>query len=268
MMKVYIVNTGELYNDINGTFVGTVRGTKDDPNPDTVWYSCPSYCVLIDHPAAGWILYDIGTAPEYNELLPVSATQWCYHVPVQGATMVEQLALLGLTPKDIRHVVISHMHTDHIGNIHLFEDTAEFYVSQAEAEYAFTTVMASTDPEEHSRSCYIRQDVLAPMHRLHYIEEDGPLFPGVEAVMLPGHTPGLVGLLLQLEEQPVLVVSDALNGKRSYDGQLPNLIYDSIGWRKSLEKVKRLERERGAVVWFGHDMDQFRSFRAIPEFYE
>lgn len=264
-MKAYIINTGELHNDINGSFAGTVSATRSDPNPDTVWYASPSYCVLIDHPTVGWILYDIGTDPHYNEILPRSITEVCYHVPLPGATMTEQLALLGLAPADIRYVIISHMHMDHIGNIHLFADTADFFVARAEAEHAFTTVMSSTDPKMHG--CYVRKDVLAPVKKLHYIEEDCTLFPGIDAVLLPGHTPGTLGLILHFKTRNVLVVSDALNGRRSYNGQLPGTIWDTVSWRKSLKKIKKLEAEHNAEVWFGHDSAQFNSFKKIPEFY-
>ena len=107
-MKVYVIGCGRLNNDINLSYNNYNIATKEKPQVETVWYQGPSYCVLIEHPTTGYILYDIGSDPRSEELWPDCITETCYHTPVEGETLTEGLAKLGLEPKDIKHVIISH----------------------------------------------------------------------------------------------------------------------------------------------------------------
>ena len=264
-MKAYIINTGSLMNDINLTYAHAVQAKRSDPNPPAQWLEVPTYAVLIDHPEAGWILYDLGSHEKSNEIWPESTVDGCYYVPKEGATMTEQLAVLGLKPSDINYVIMSHMHMDHIGNMQLFKDTAEFYVSRAEAANAFLTVCSSPDRTKHG--FYNKPDVLAEVKALHYVDEDCELFPGIESIILPGHTPGTMGLIVHLDSKTIILTSDALNGRRNYNGQLPGVIADSVSFFKSLEKIKKLEKKYDAEIWFAHDMEQFNTFKKVPEFY-
>lgn len=265
-MKVYVIGCGRLNNDINLSYNNYNIGTKEKPQVETVWYQGPSYCVLIEHPTAGYILYDIGSDPRSGELWPDCITETCYYTPVEGETLTEGLAKLGLEPKDIKHVIISHMHMDHIGNIQMFKDTAEFWVTKAEAAFAFTTVMQSTDPAAHG--FYNRPDVLAELRTVHYVEEDEELFEGIHAFILPGHTPGVMGILIEMEDKNIILTSDALNAQINYDGRLPGVIADPVSFYKSLKKIKKIEKEYDAMVWYGHDIAQFLSLKKIPEFYK
>ena len=263
-MKAYIVNTGELHVDANLLHALSVQATRDNPSPQAEWRTIPTYAVLIDHPDAGWILYDTGCSPDADETWPAACSNACYWTPVEGATMVEQLSLLGLVPADIAHVVLSHLHMDHTGNIGLFAETAVCWVSRAEANHAFSLVMQSTDPARHGS--YLKRDVMAPYRDLRYVEDDGEILPGVFAFLLPGHTPGCMGVVFRGEEKTVMLVGDALDTRRSYEGATPGSVWSTLDWRASLAKVKRLERELGVdEIWYGHDADQFRAFKKIPD---
>lgn len=262
-MKAYIINTGELHVDANLLHLHSVRATKSNPHPEIEWCTIPSYAVLLSTPESGWVLYDTGCAPDAPDTWPTPSQEVCYWTPVEGATMIEQLALLGLKPEDISHVILSHFHLDHTGNIGLFAETAECWVARAEADFAFAQVMQSTDPFTHGS--YLKRDVLASYKKLHYVEHDGEILPGIEAVLLPGHTPGCMGIVFDGEDARIMLVGDALDTRHSYEGAAPGAVWSTLDWRESLEKVKRIERERGVdEIWFGHDMEQFRSFAPLP----
>lgn len=262
-MKAWILRSSACKSDINSSFAMATKATVDNPNPETIWHVSPTYAVLIEHPSAGWILYDMGIPGNASEYWDKSILNVCPYIPIEGETIEEQLALLHLKPSDINYVIISHMHMDHIGTIQLFKDTAIFFVSKAEAEYAFTTVMATTDPSKHG--FYNRPDVLAELKELRYVEEDEELFEGIHAVILPGHTPGVMGLILEMEEKNLFLVSDAVTARRCYEGWLPGTVYDTAGWRKSLTKVKKLEKKYNAQILFGHSDE---GLKKIPDFYK
>lgn len=265
-MKVYVIGTGRMYNDYNLSQAHWTLGTRENPKPEITWYKGPSYAVLIEHPTAGYILFDMGSNPRSTEIWPKSVTDTCYHIPVEGETMEEGLASIGLEPKDINYVVMSHMHMDHIGNTQLFKDTAEFFVGRKEAEYAFSLVLADPNPDTHG--FYNKDDVIATRKKVTYIDEDRELFPGIDVINLPGHTPGLIGLILHMKGKNIMLVSDALNAQANYDGRLPGVVRDPISYVQSREKIKKLEKENDAWVWYGHDIEQFNGLKKIPEYYE
>lgn len=263
-MKAYIINTGELHVDANLLHLHSVRVTKSNPQAALEWRTIPSYAVLLDTSESGWVLYDTGCAPDAPETWPAPCQEACYWTPVPGATMVEQLALLGLEPKDISHVILSHLHMDHTGNIGLFAETAECWVAKAEADFAFSQVLQSTDPAAHGS--YLKRDVLAPYAHLHYVEEDGEILPGIRAFLLPGHTPGCMGITFLGEKKTVMLVGDALDTRHSYEGAAPGAVWSTLDWRKSLQKVKRIEKELCVdEIWFAHDTEQFQGFKKLPE---
>ena len=45
------------------------------------------------------------------------------------------------------------------------------------------------------------------------------------------------------------------------------LAYDTIGYKKTVERIHRLEKKYNAKVLFGHDIDQYRTLKFVPEYY-
>ena len=95
----------------------------------------PALCGLIQHPDHGWILYDTGYAEHFfqaTRALPERLYRSA--VPVQ-LPVVEQLGAqlheLGIGPGDIRHVIISHFHADHIAGLRDFAN-ARFIALEAD----------------------------------------------------------------------------------------------------------------------------------------
>lgn len=263
-MKVYVLALGCGIADANWFEAHSTVATVFDENPTLRWMNTPFYALLIDHPTAGWILYDMG---------PVPAAEWAQGlqavVKVTSGSLAEQLDKVGVKPEEIGHVILSHMHIDHIGGIGLLKDTAEFYVDRREAEAAYTTVLATCDVGTYG--FYPKKEILTEVKKMNYLDvnETTELFPGVHVVDVRGHTAGTLGLLLELESGAILVTSDACNTRVNYGGCPGGLCFDSIAAVQSVQRLHRLAAQyKVQDVWFSHDEEQFNSMKKAPEFYE
>ena len=62
---------------------------------------------------------------------------------------------------------------------------------------AQTTVRISDDPTIYCGYC--KKDLDVTVRQYHLVEDELEIIPGVELINLPGHTPGLLGLIIHLE---------------------------------------------------------------------
>ena len=265
-MKARILFLGDTYADSNYTVMGDTSATVANPTAPHRMMNTSSYAVLIEHPEAGWILFDTGVADDWQTSVPQHMLDAVRLEKPENTRMDYHLKQLGLKPEDISHVVISHMHYDHIGNNKLFADTADFYVPRAEAEAVFCMMFQSRNPVDYG--FYVREDVLLPVKSMTHIDQDMELFPGIDVVLLPGHSPCVMGMVLHLEGGTIIFPSDAVNVQRNYDGLMPGGVYDSVSWRKSVQKVKSLQKQYQAQVFFPHDKEQLNTMKKSPEYYE
>jgi glyoxylase-like metal-dependent hydrolase (beta-lactamase superfamily II) len=129
-----------------------------------------------------------------------------------GDEAATQLALLGHAPASVRWVVLSHLHTDHVGGLHGFT-SAEVLVSRPEWERA-------TDLRARARlRGYLPQYWPAGVHPV-LVDFTGPPvgpFPasydvaGDRSLLLvptPGHTPGHMALIVQGDDDSFLLAGD------------------------------------------------------------
>ena len=263
-IKLYVLDHGYGGADPNWFELGSNFALPGDRNAPRGWKVNCFYSVLIEHPAEGWILIDTGLPAE--EEYPgwvLGSMEWHFD---EEYSMPAQLAKLGLKPEDIRHVILTHMHMDHMGGARYFKDTATFYVQHREAEAAYTTVMASPDTLRHG--FYFKDTVLTPVKEMVYLDGDIELFPGIELISLPGHTPGCMGAVVSLESGDVIIAGDAVSLESNYYGMPSGLLTDTAAAAKSIARVHHLERMRKAKVLFSHDLPRFRELKKAPEHYE
>ena len=264
-LKAGIIPCGFGIVDSNFMISFNTVMTWDDPDIRPKWFQSPHFMVIIQHPDAGWILWDLGSRPDSATTWPRHITKYDKYEGSHELALEKQLALLGLEPTDIRYVILSHMHMDHTGYIGLFNDSAEFFVSRTEMMHACTSVMNST--EESTYGWYVRNEVLCPVKKYHYIDRDTEIFPGITLITLPGHTPGSLGCILELECGTRILTGDAVTCEEIYDGALPGFMHDSAAFLESVSKVREYQKKYDAEIWFSHDLDQFEKLKTIPYLY-
>ena len=86
---------------------------------------------------------------------------------------------------------------------------------------------------------------------------------------LPGHTPGLTGVLASLPNSGAyLLASDAVALREHLDLEIiPKNTWNRDLHAKSHAEIKRIERS-GAAVMCGHDLAQWSAIRTAEDYYD
>jgi N-acyl homoserine lactone hydrolase len=78
-------------------------------------------------------------------------------------------------------------------------------------------------------------------------------------VPTPGHSAGHTSLLLDLERTgPVLLTADAVDNRAIWEGRRPpRALHSEEDAERSLERLRDLQGQTGAVLVFGHDPENW-----------
>jgi len=266
-MKLYILNLGSAWVESNYFIANDTAGTSDNPNAPHRTINTPFIVFLIDHPEAGWILYDTGTQPCWKDEWTSAQKRFARVEKPESTYMERQLELVGIEPKDVKHVILSHLHQDHTGNVKLFSG-ANFYVGRDEMAWATLSLLAMDDEQYDNNPFWVKNDVFLKVKSRTYIDRDTELFSNIELITLPGHSPCVLGMVMHLQNQTIIATSDAIHVLRNYNGEVQGTMYDSLGFSESINKIKCLEKKYKAMLIFGHDIEQFNGLKKAPAYYD
>jgi len=258
---IHVLDRGRITMDSNFQIEADVVATMHDPNPDLEFTETPVYNLLIDHPEAT-ILVDTGTHPEAGEGHWPEGLYAAYpHEDADERRLEVCLEEHGFGVEDVDCVVQTHLHMDHAGGLELFDGTdTPIYVHEEELKFAYYS--ANT---RKGSSGYIRGDFDHDLEWRIVHRKREQQFEGIEFLLLPGHTPGLLGLLVDHDTAgSLLFTSDHVEIEKSYTYEIPpgaGLVWGRQEWFEGLRWLKDIERRHDAEVIFGHDMNQFEEIK-------
>lgn len=224
---------------------------------------------LIKHTKAGYFLFDTGYSSRFFEetkLFPFNI--YSQITPVhfkeeEGA--VAQLEHMGIHPAEIKHVILSHFHPDHIGSMKDFVE-AEFLCLRSAYEdikkkkgvgalmKAFLPGLLPYNFEEKirfiddARVTHLNPEY-APFTTGYDLLGDGSMI----AIELPGHAQGQSGLIVSARNGTYFLVADACWLSESYRRNLlphpvAGLIFSSRrDYRMTLEKIHQLHKKNSDI---------------------
>jgi glyoxylase-like metal-dependent hydrolase (beta-lactamase superfamily II) len=147
----------------------------------------------------GVTLVDAGIGPADGP-----AASWA---PVPGA-LPASLTAAGIEPSEVDTVVLTHLHTDHVGwavvggaQTRPFFPNAEYLLQQAELD-----AIEEINPQLQSTVI----DPLRKTDQLRLLDGDAPLHSGERVFATPGHTPGHQSVLVGSGRELVAVTGDLL----------------------------------------------------------
>jgi glyoxylase-like metal-dependent hydrolase (beta-lactamase superfamily II) len=235
------------------------------------WKACefPALVALLHHPNRGWILFDTGYGQAFIDAtrhLPERAYQWVTPVvwtPRQSA--IARIHAAGIDPKDIKSILISHFHGDHVGALDDFPQAEPWCAHAAwtdlHARSRLSALAHGLLPALAPRSLQLRlrfyenqakvrlHPALAPFAAGFDLFEDGSIL----AVPLPGHAPGHFGVCFHDGHRWIFLVADAAWSIRAITENTPPprwatyLLGDTLAYRRTLTDLHALAARAGGV---------------------
>jgi N-acyl homoserine lactone hydrolase len=238
--------------------INTLRDDRwTDPLPILAW--------VIEHPE-GLIVVDTGETarcadkgyfPRWHPYYRLGVREW-----VRGEQEIgPQLQRLGLSPHDVRWVVLTHLHTDHAGGLAHFPDS-EFLVSRKELHDASGALGKLRGYLPHRWPGWFSP---TPVDFT-----DGPFGPigatqrltaagDVTLLATPGHTRGHVSIAIDLDDQLVVLAGDtSYTQDLMLAGIADGVTNDTSTARRTLAALRELARSRPTIYLPSHDPDSTR----------
>lgn len=224
-----------------------------DPLPIRAW--------LVEHPE-GAILVDTGETARVHE--PGYLPRWhpFFRRALREHVRPDEeigpaLRRLGLTPGDLRVVVLTHLHCDHAGGLDHVRGT-DIVVSDVEYALARGPLGRALGYLPHRWPDWFAPRTVRPPVALTAAGD-------VHLIPTPGHTPGHVSVLLQPGEGPqILLAGDAAYTQEAIlAGRIDGIAPSARLARRTLARLRRLAAERPTVILPTHDPDAVRRFEAL-----
>ena len=239
--------------------------------PRSKWLDLPVPAYLIRHPVAGPFLVDTGlhasVAAKPVANLGRAITRFSRPKIKTGEDLPAQLRGRGVEAKDIRLVVMTHMHFDHTSGMSDFPG-ATFVVSEEE------WIAAANDSRPFLRGYRPEHFDYAFDYRTLSYDSDairsygtfGRTFDlfgdgSVRLASTPGHSAGHQSVICRLRDRDLVIAGDAIYtiGQLG-DAPEPPRPLDLHNWRRSMRELQHFARTYPqAVILPGHDPEHWKT---------
>lgn len=249
----------EIYAmSVGGGPVPTVNHFYFRPDMEPRTFSRHFFWVLKDE-NGDVTLVDTGYFPECLEELNLS--QFTYDNKPE-----ELLKRINIKPEDVKNVILTHLHWDHWCGEDIFPN-ADYYVHADEIVYVNGPLMRFRTYARHYNFKGV-QKFLELLHsgRVHQLTGDRQtILPSIEGVRFGGHTPGLLGVVVDMEDGKRVITSDvAPRYGNVAEITPPGIHYDVTEALDALEAIKKEAENNLDHVIPCHDPDILKKPEIAP----
>jgi len=136
--------------------------------------------------------------------------------------LLGSLRSAGYTPEEVDLVLVTHLHSDHVGGLTTDDGKrvfpkADVYVAKAESDFWLSPEIAAKAPKDAQPFFQSAQAIAAPYIKAgkwHTFTGSEPIVDGMQLVPLPGHTPGHTGYEFSSKGQKILFWGDIVHAQR------------------------------------------------------
>jgi glyoxylase-like metal-dependent hydrolase (beta-lactamase superfamily II) len=156
---------------------------------------------------------------------------------MQGAPLIGAMQELGVEPHEVKDVILTHLHFDHAEGLAAWPQR-KAHVHRLETEAPYAQIVSG----------------VLEMVDLEVLDGDeGEIAPGVRWLRTPGHSDGLISLLVDTDDGLTVIASDCVGPLPEYFDQM-DLPQDFGPEREELlEQWRRIRELDPAVVIPGHN---------------
>lgn len=252
-IRVKVLHCGDIGLDKEALVVGPHALTSGRRQAQREWYACPSFSYIIEHPD-GNMLFDASIYRGWQQEWPEAWQQVADYSETADEQFFEaRLKQAGYDPADFKYVFLSHMHTDHCGNVRLFKGTnTQLLVHEDELQGVADLEADGKDAWKF----FLSADYSVSGVKYTPIYGDMEILKGIRAISLPGHTWGTMGLMLELDHCGTIILSsDSMYVHETVGppaaGSMIDL--DRSQWESSINKLRLLQKAHDAMIVPGHD---------------
>ena len=218
----------------------------------------PIYCWLIEHPD-GLVLVDTGeTAKIYDKgYLPDGGL---YHKVVETRItkeeeIIPQLTKIGVQAKDIKTIILTHLHGDHIGGLAHFQHS-EIFVS--EKEYAMATSKKGPENGYFSKNwpTWFKPTLVTYTNgtegvftKSEQITKDGT----ITVVPTPGHSVGHQSVLVKGESGTYFIGGDLTYNLDTLEQEIADVVLMNKAAKQTVKLVKQYVQSTPSIYLSSHD---------------
>jgi glyoxylase-like metal-dependent hydrolase (beta-lactamase superfamily II) len=128
----------------------------------------------------------------------------------------------GYTPEEVDLVLVTHLHSDHVGGLTTQDGNrvfpnADVYVAKTESDFWLSPEIAAKAPKDAQPFFQSAQAIAAPYIKAgewHTFSGSEPIVDGMQIVPLPGHTPGHTGYEFSSKGHKILFWGDIVHAQR------------------------------------------------------
>ncbi|MCG2583496.1 N-acyl homoserine lactonase family protein [Massilia sp. TS11] len=253
-LKLYVFDCGI----VNVSDISVFSPGVDVGKPKTLVDSC----YLVVHPK-GTLIWDTGFNDALNAQSDGVKPSPLFHIKMPK-TLAGQFAQIGIEPKNVTYLGLSHMHFDHIGNVGLFPNSI-LLMQKEEYESAFgpDARKYNNDPATYPT---LKANPVKQLSGDLDVFGDG----SVTIKRMLGHTPGHQALFVKLPKTGNLLISgDLVHFTENWERKgVPSFNFDKEQSVKTMEAAAQFLKDNKATLWIQHDAAQNAGIKHAPAYYD
>ena len=179
---------------------------------------------------------------------------------------VEALSRIGIKADEVRHVVITHTHWDHVNGLMLFP-SAKVYIQEEEYNFWLKNQVAERPPFRQFIDIESKKYLIAleQSPRLTLLRGDQEILPGIECLLAPGHSIGLQAVAVKTKKGTAVLGSDCGHLFRNYREDWPSSLFvDLVALMNTYRKLSEKASSED-LIFPGHDPAMTTGYERVAE---